>query len=92
MRPTPRTFFALQKIVIVTSSRPKGRSIRSEGSLADHFDGQDILDGHMGFRQVITKETILDPASKHYPPKEPEVNYFGFPETETLPYLRDLFT
>lgn len=61
-------------------------------SITDQFDSQDMLDDHMGFRHVVTKETLLDPTSKYFPPKEPESNYFGFPEPEILPYLRDLFT
>lgn len=60
-------------------------------SITDQYDSQDILDEQMGFKNVILKETIKNPSSKHYPPKEPECNYFGFPEPETLPYMRDLF-
>tara|TARA_R110002003_G_scaffold145_13_gene13448 strand:+ start:2483 stop:5008 length:2526 start_codon:yes stop_codon:yes gene_type:complete len=60
-------------------------------SVTDQFDSQDILDEHMGFRNVIAESTISNPQSKHYPPNQPRVNYFGFPETETLDYLRDLF-
>ncbi|KAF2024287.1 alkaline phosphatase-like protein [Setomelanomma holmii] len=60
-------------------------------SVTDQFDSQDVLDEQMGFRNVIAESTISNPQSKHYPPKQPRVNYFGFPETETLDYLRDLF-
>jgi hypothetical protein len=45
----------------------------------------------MGFSEVIVKDTLLDPLSKHYPTTETESNYFGFPETELKPYLQDLF-
>jgi hypothetical protein len=60
-------------------------------SVTDQFDSQDILDEQMGFRNVISERVLSDPTSKHYPPKEPWVNYFGYPETETLGYLRDMF-
>jgi Sulfatase len=61
-------------------------------SITDQFDSQDILDEHMGFKNTVMKSTLLNPSSKYYPPKEEESNYFGFPETEVLPYLRDIFT
>ncbi|CAO2648233.1 Nn.00g075000.m01.CDS01 [Neocucurbitaria sp. VM-36] len=60
-------------------------------SVTDQFDAQDLLDEQMGFKNVIAETTISNPDSKHYPPKQPWVNYFGYPETETLDYLRDLF-
>ncbi|KAH7079478.1 alkaline-phosphatase-like protein [Paraphoma chrysanthemicola] len=60
-------------------------------SVTDQFDSQDVLNDQMGFRNVIAETTISNPQSKHYPPKQPRVNYFGFPETETLDYLRDMF-
>lgn len=60
-------------------------------SVTDQFDSQYILDDQIGFRTFVTDDTLDDPASGHYPPKEPRNNYFGYPETETLPYMRDLF-
>jgi hypothetical protein len=60
-------------------------------SVTDQYDSQDVLDAQMGFKNVIAESTISDPSSKHYPPKEPFVNYFGYAETETMDYLRDLF-
>lgn len=60
-------------------------------SITDQFDSQDILDDHMGFRNIIMESTISNSSSKYYPPKEPWINYFGYPETETLSYFRDLF-
>ncbi|TVY40610.1 hypothetical protein LSUB1_G005920, partial [Lachnellula subtilissima] len=60
-------------------------------SITDQYDRQEELNEGMGFTQVITKETLLDPTSKHYPPTEEESNYFGFPETQVKPYLRDIF-
>ncbi|KAF3005656.1 hypothetical protein E8E13_003884 [Curvularia kusanoi] len=60
-------------------------------SVTDQFDSQDVLDEQMGFRNVVSERVLSDPTSKHYPPKEPWVNYFGYPETESLDYLRDMF-
>jgi hypothetical protein len=60
-------------------------------SVTDQYDSQDVLDAQMGFKNVIAESTLSDPSSKHYPPKRPFVNYFGYAETETLDYLRDLF-
>jgi hypothetical protein len=60
-------------------------------SVTDKFDSQDVLDAQMGFKNVIAESTISNVSSKHFPPKQPRVNYFGYPETETMPYLRDLF-
>lgn len=60
-------------------------------SVTDQFDSQDILNEQMGFRNVVAERTLSDPSSKHYPPKQPWVNYFGYPETESLDYLRDMF-
>jgi len=59
-------------------------------SVTDQFDSQDILTEQMGFKTVVSSRTIADPSSKHYPPKQPPVNYFGYPETMTMDYLRDL--
>lgn len=60
-------------------------------AVTDQFDNQDVLNERMGFNHTITEAQISDEHSRHYPPKQPWVNYFGFPETETLDYLRDLF-
>lgn len=60
-------------------------------SITDQYDRQDELNTHIGFSQVVTKETLLDPTSKHYPPNETESNYFGFPESQVKPYLLDVF-
>ncbi|EOD46370.1 putative sulfatase domain-containing protein [Neofusicoccum parvum UCRNP2] len=60
-------------------------------SVTDQFDSQYTLDEQIGFRTQILEATISNPASKHFPPKEPKSNYFGYPETEALPFLRDLF-
>lgn len=60
-------------------------------AITDQFDHQNDLMEKMGFDQSIAKSFLIDPFSKHYPPKEPEANYFGFPEPELKPYLHDLF-
>mgnify|MGYP004508645047 CR=1 FL=1 len=60
-------------------------------SVIDQFDSQDVLDEQMGFKNVIAERVLSDPTSKYYPPKQPWVNYFGYPETESLDYLRDMF-
>ena len=60
-------------------------------SMTDQYDHQDNLNRQMGFSEVITKETLLDPSSKNYPPTEKESNYFGFPETQLKPNLQGLF-
>lgn len=60
-------------------------------SVTDQFDSQDVLDEQMGFENVISERVLSDPTSKYYPPKQPWVNYFGYPETESLDYLRDMF-
>ncbi|KAL2062341.1 hypothetical protein VTL71DRAFT_6607 [Oculimacula yallundae] len=51
---------------------------------------QDIQIGQMGFNKLIDSETIENETSKHYPPKSPELNYFGYSETEIKPYLKDI--
>lgn len=60
-------------------------------SVTDQFDNQDLLNERMGFNHTIVESKISDTQAKHYPPKQPWVNYFGFPEVETLDYLRDMF-
>ncbi|TVY46973.1 hypothetical protein LOCC1_G002871 [Lachnellula occidentalis] len=60
-------------------------------SITDQYDHQDELNKHLGFGEVIVKETLADPSSNHYPPTEKESNYFGYPETQLKLYLKDLF-
>ena len=59
-------------------------------SITEQYDRQDELNRRIGFSEIVTKETILDPSSKH-PPTEEESNYFGFPESQIKPYLLDIF-
>jgi len=60
-------------------------------SVTDQFDNQDILDKQMGFNHTITEAQLSDEHAKYYPPKQPWLNYFGLPETETMSYFRDIF-
>ncbi|TVY83542.1 hypothetical protein LSUE1_G002197 [Lachnellula suecica] len=60
-------------------------------SITDQYDHQDRLNQNMGLDEVIVKNTLSNPSSKHYPPSEKESNYFGYPETQLKPYLKDLF-
>lgn len=59
-------------------------------SVTGNFDRQTPLMAKMGFTTITMKENLIGPSSPH-PAKEPEVNYFGFPEPTLIPYLRDLF-
>ncbi|KAL3420939.1 sulfatase domain protein [Phlyctema vagabunda] len=59
-------------------------------SITDKFDHQDELNQNMGFQSAVVKSTLLDPASPRFPPTEEESNYFGFPERQLRPYLRDV--
>lgn len=60
-------------------------------AITDHFDHQDILNEEVGFDEIISKDTLLNPNSEHYPPKEKQSNYFGFPESQVKPYIEDMF-
>lgn len=60
-------------------------------SITDQYDHQDDLNERMGFSQSITKHTLINPNSAHYPPSEPDSNYFGLPERQVKPYLSDVF-
>ena len=35
-------------------------------------------------------DQLRNPNSKFYPPTEPDCNYFGYPDNQVKPYLRDL--
>ena len=61
-------------------------------SVTEGYDNQKPLMPAMGFKDVISKESLLDPHAKHFPPKSDEVNYYGFPDTELRDYLRDAIT
>ncbi|PGH01930.1 hypothetical protein AJ79_07761 [Helicocarpus griseus UAMH5409] len=59
-------------------------------SITDRYDRQDELNRHMSFGQSFVRETFEDENNKYYPPKSPEINYFGYAETEVKPFIRDL--
>lgn len=46
-------------------------------AVTDTYDRQNILNRHMGIGESVVKETMEDSSSKYYPPKSPELNYFG---------------
>ncbi|KAL2833138.1 alkaline-phosphatase-like protein [Aspergillus pseudoustus] len=58
-------------------------------SVTDTYDHQDRLTPKMGYEEIYTKERIEKPDAKHYPLKNKEVNYYGYPDTELADYLRD---
>ncbi|KAL7268360.1 hypothetical protein RUND412_009017 [Rhizina undulata] len=55
------------------------------------FDRQAPFLKQIGFDGSISREDLQATTAK-YPPKGPELNYFGYSETELKPYIRDLFT
>ena len=59
-------------------------------SITELYDKQNVLDRKMGFNQSICKEQIAESTAKHYHSGMEAINYFGFPEEETYPYLEDL--
>lgn len=71
--------------------RQPWRSVYAQ-AITDQFDRQDVLMDSMGFNQSIARSFLMNSTSAHFPPVEPEANYFGYPETELKPYIRDMFT
>ncbi|EFQ99990.1 sulfatase domain-containing protein [Nannizzia gypsea CBS 118893] len=55
----------------------------------DSYDRQGKLNRQLGLSDFIVKETLTDPTSKYYPPKHPELNYFGYPDDEVKPCISD---
>jgi hypothetical protein len=58
-------------------------------SVTETYDYQASLTPAMGFKEIITKESLTDRNASHYPPKSKEINYYGYPDTELRDYLRD---
>ena len=58
-------------------------------SVTDDYDYQGPLLSVMGYNNTITKETLVDPGAAHFPPTSKDINYYGLPDTELKPYLRD---
>ncbi|KAJ5207010.1 hypothetical protein N7472_003458 [Penicillium cf. griseofulvum] len=59
-------------------------------SITGRFDEQYKLNKNMGFQESIYREDINKLGSKHYHQGMMEINYFGYPEYEIYPYLRDV--
>ncbi|KAJ5895142.1 Alkaline phosphatase-like alpha/beta/alpha [Penicillium taxi] len=59
-------------------------------SITDDYDRQNILNSNMGFENIVVKNNLTSRRSK-YRAKGSEINYFGYAETELMPYIRDLF-
>ncbi|OQD82674.1 hypothetical protein PENANT_c020G07053 [Penicillium antarcticum] len=59
-------------------------------SITGLYDEQDQLNEKMGFEKSIYREQIEEEGAKHFHPGMEEINYFGYPEYEVYPYLRDV--
>ncbi|KAJ5543206.1 hypothetical protein N7535_005635 [Penicillium sp. DV-2018c] len=59
-------------------------------SITGLYDDQNILNTNMGFKQSIYREDIGHDGAKYYHKDMEEINYFGYPEYEIRPYLRDV--
>ncbi|KAJ5788348.1 hypothetical protein N7457_003338 [Penicillium paradoxum] len=59
-------------------------------SITGQYDDQDKLNVKMGFQNAIYREDISPASSKHHHEGMEEINYFGYPENEIYPYLRDV--
>ncbi|GAM85488.1 hypothetical protein ANO11243_034950 [Dothideomycetidae sp. 11243] len=59
----------------------------------DKFDRQAQFNAMIGFapENTFTKSNLTDPQSRYFPATEPVCNYFSYPESQAMPYLRDLF-
>ncbi|KAL2370206.1 sulfatase domain-containing protein [Blastomyces gilchristii SLH14081] len=61
-------------------------------SITDQYDRQDVLNRQMSFGKSFSRETLENESSKYFPPKSPELNYFGYAESEVKPFIRDLIS
>ncbi|KGO77778.1 Alkaline phosphatase-like, alpha/beta/alpha [Penicillium italicum] len=59
-------------------------------SITGLYDDQDKLNTQMGFQKSIYREEIGKQSAKYYHDDMEEINYFGYPEYEIYPYLRDV--
>ncbi|PGG97782.1 hypothetical protein GX51_07164 [Blastomyces parvus] len=71
--------------------RREWRSVFAQ-SITDRYDRQDVLNQKMSFWRSFTRANLENKKSKYYPPKSPELNYFGYAESEVKPFLRDLIS
>lgn len=58
-------------------------------SITDRYDRQVTLNTQMGFDEVVVRDNLDNKHSKYYPPS-PELNYFGYPETDVKQPIRDM--
>ncbi|EKV15770.1 Alkaline phosphatase-like, alpha/beta/alpha [Penicillium digitatum] len=59
-------------------------------SITGLYDEQDKLNNQMGFQKSIYREQIGQQSAKYHHKDMEEINYFGYPEYEIYPYLRDV--
>ncbi|KAI9825760.1 MAG: hypothetical protein M1819_000478 [Sarea resinae] len=59
-------------------------------SVTDQYDDQETIIHKVGFAESVARAQIRASKSKHYPPTEAEAHYFGYPETQAKPYMRDI--
>ncbi|KAJ5273465.1 hypothetical protein N7478_008590 [Penicillium angulare] len=59
-------------------------------SITGLFDDQNILNEQMGFQKALYKEQIENISAPYYHKDMEEINYFGYAERETYPYLRKI--
>ncbi|KAJ5333491.1 uncharacterized protein N7506_007274 [Penicillium brevicompactum] len=59
-------------------------------SITGLYDEQDVLNEKMGFQEAIYREDIDKRDALHYHKDMEEINYFGYPEQEIYPYLKDV--
>ncbi|KAJ5108962.1 hypothetical protein N7456_005637 [Penicillium angulare] len=59
-------------------------------SITGLFDDQNILNEQMGFHKALYKEQIENISAPYYHKDMEEINYFGYAERETYPYLRQI--
>ncbi|EGE06251.1 sulfatase domain-containing protein [Trichophyton equinum CBS 127.97] len=77
---------ASNKVPHVKKRKWRSRFIQAS---TDGYDRQGQLNKQLGLSDFIVKETLTDPTSKYYPPKNPELNYFGYPDEEMKPCISD---
>ncbi|MCJ1362983.1 hypothetical protein MMC16_002089 [Acarospora aff. strigata] len=58
-------------------------------SVTNGYDNQAFLIPTLGYKEAVTRETLVDPKATHFPPKSKDINYYGLPDTELKPYLHD---
>lgn len=59
-------------------------------SITELYDKQNILNRHMGFDESVCREQISNSRAKYHHSGMREINYFGYPEAEVYPYMKDM--